>query len=240
MSTRALGCSAILILALGANANTLFASVVADSVADFSGVQGQGNWYYGYFDRTVDGDPYTVNKFRQMTQFLPGPSFNFGCQADPHNPAWFVQDGSYWTSLWVDGGHPNGTNSNIGGCGGNPRLPFEQWAIRRWVSTVSGQIDIDGQIGWATGWETGSGVVGHVFVDGVEVFSHSVARFDARVPYSVVAQVNAGSYVDFAIDPNGVDVSDQAYFTATITPEPYSVALLAVCLPMLARRRRPS
>ena len=210
------------------------AIVIADSVAEFSGVQGQSNWFYGYWDRTLDADGVfdASADFQLMSQYIAGPSINFGSQADTHAPAWFVQDGSYWTALWRDGGHPNGTNGNHG------RLPFEHWTTRRWVSEVSGPINISGI--YATHPSYGGQVDVRIRIDGIEVWTAS-ASITTPTNYDINVLVNAGSFVDFMIDPHqSIDVSDQPYFTATITPEPGTVALLALpILGFIGCRRRP-
>src|SRR3546814_9328707 len=48
--------------------------IVASSVADFSGEQGRGNWYYGYYDGDGEGKgdgaepkgPYTDDDFKML------------------------------------------------------------------------------------------------------------------------------------------------------------------------------
>ena len=93
---------------------------IANSELDFSGVQGQNNWYYGYYD-----GPFNSSDFQQMPQF---------------NGSWWIENGIYWTSLWATGGHPNGQNANGG------RLPVQQWVVRRWVSEIDGVVDLSGSL----------------------------------------------------------------------------------------------
>lgn len=94
------------------------ASFSADSVADFSGIQGYKNWYYGY-NTGQDGD------FKFLTTF---------------NGNWYnrLGKGGYWTQLWPTGGHPNSPDGNDG------RLPELQLAIRRYLSPVEGTVRIQG------------------------------------------------------------------------------------------------
>ena len=206
--------TAVIVCALAARAQ---GTVIADSVGDFSGVQGQGSWYYGYWDRTHDSDGiYSPNEFQQMTQFLTTPSHDYGPSL--HVPCWRVQDGAYWTALWQQGGHPNGTEGNGG------HLPYEQWSIRRWTSTVSGLIDVSGQLGCSDGF--GCNIIGRVIVDGTPAFTQIVPTGQLPQTYSLTVQVSIGSQVDFAIDPNGVDYNDMTFFTASISPEPGSALLV--------------
>ena len=45
--------------------------IIADSVAEFSGVQGQNNWYYGFYDG--DGtNPFSSNDFELLAQYGGG------------------------------------------------------------------------------------------------------------------------------------------------------------------------
>jgi hypothetical protein len=61
--------------------------ILADSSCEFSGTQGQDNWYYGYY--VYWPAPYNVD-FRLL------PSFD-GWQ-------WYIP--GLWTALWDEGGHP--------------------------------------------------------------------------------------------------------------------------------------
>lgn len=205
------------------------ATIIADSVAEFSGVQGQSNWFYGYWDRTTDADNvYAPSEFSLMTQYLTTPSMDYGPSL--HSPCWRVQDGDYWTALWAEGGHPNGTNGNFG------HLRFEHWTIRRWVSEVAGSIEISGQLGCSDNFPCS--VNGRIFVDGIQVYSQFATGNDGLLNYLVTVPVSAGSRVDISIDSNGVDFDDMTYFTATITPEPMTFGLLSACAFFVRRRSR--
>ena len=164
---------------------------IANSVTEFSGVQGHKNWYYGYYD-----GPFTSSDFQQMTQFSGG---------------WFNQYENYWTFLSASGGHPNGVIT------GGGRTPVEQWAVRRWVSEVDGEIQIYGTLAKAD-VGGGNGIIGHIFVDGVEVWSQSIAGTDGTgVNYQITTKVKLNSVVDFAIDPKDAnDGVDTTSFTAQI------------------------
>jgi hypothetical protein len=82
-------------------------TLLADSVADFSGTQGQGGWFYGYWDRTLDGDH----------QYAPAEFTPF-----PSTPGPFGSD-NFWTGtnwLWFNGDPPF---TRLTPRGGRPRRP---------------------------------------------------------------------------------------------------------------------
>jgi RHS repeat-associated protein len=186
------------------NKNGTRDNLIADSVADFSGTQGQNNWYYGYYD-----GPFISSDFQQMTQFTIGST----PPLSGTTPNWWVDESTLWTSITADSTHPNGINNNFG------RTPVEQWSVRRWVSEVNGEIEITGKLAKLDGQTAGNGVVGKVIVDGVELWSQSIESNNTQgSSYKVKATVKAGSVVDFALDPKSSnDISDSTVFTASIS-----------------------
>ena len=192
------------------------ADIIANSVTEFSGVQGQDNWFYGYY-----AGPFTPAGFQLMGIF------------DPLAPNWYVDNDPpspfFWTHLNSIAGHPNGTITSGG------RDQVEHWAVRRWVSEVDGVITITGTIADLNPNPFGNGVIGHIFVGGTEVFTAVINEGDtAGVNYSVTVPVSVGTAVDFAIDPRlSFDGTDYSLFTAVVdftptgvVPEPSSLALL--------------
>ncbi|GAG54289.1 unnamed protein product, partial [marine sediment metagenome] len=164
---------------------------IANSVTEFSDIQGEGNWYYGYYD----GDsafPYSNNDFAQFP--------NYGITEHGGFPEhWYIDDSLYWTALWENGGHTNAAVDNSGGI-----LDEEHWAVRRWVSGIEGQVRIAGNLAKIHGGYSGDGIMGYILVDGDEVWSQYIAGYDTvGVNYSVNVAVNIVSLIDFAIAPNG-------------------------------------
>ena len=97
------------------------------------------------------------------------------------------------------------------------RLSAEHWAVRRWVSEVNGSVTISGKLADLQGG-AGDGIVGHIFVDGIEVFNHLINDGDLTgINYNVKATVTVGSPVDFAVEPRSSDWTDSTRFTAVIT-----------------------
>jgi len=190
-------------------------AIVADSVSGFSGQQGAKGWSYGYWDRSADAD----QSYNPSTEFQLLKHFG----SDPINrlsdrrefttgKLWNLEDGRYFTSLWAEGGHPNST-MKLGAY-----AQAEQWAVRRWVSTIDGPMTISGHAGkvmpWGENW--GGGCQARIVVDGATVFS---AAMDNRgTNYSVKATVRLGSRVDFLIGPGpSIGVTK---FTATMQATP--------------------
>lgn len=190
MSVRSMIAVVLVLLAcltLGKSAS----AVVYDSQADFGSVQGHRNWYYGY---AYTGGTYNQASFIQFASWGMDPHPEYGAM-------WY---GPGWSRLWAVGGHPNSS----------PMV----WPIRRWVSTMSGTLSISGRVFRlsGSGSQGGDGFTGRILVDGSERYAHYIGPTDtAGANYLVEVPVQIGSYVDFAIDPNGNDGSDHAGFTAT-------------------------
>ena len=140
------------------------AQVHADSVADFSGIQGHNNWYYGYYDKTHDADGVynPVKDFVLMPQYKSNGSVSYYS----NGPAWYASDGQVWTSLWANGSTGNGLITSYG------RQSTDQFAIRRWVSDFTGTINISGNLAKldTDPNPSSNGIVGYVTVDGKLIY----------------------------------------------------------------------
>jgi hypothetical protein len=117
-------------------------ATLADSVTEFSGTQGQANWFYGYWDRRNDADA-----AYGASDFVPFP--NTGGAFGPNNYwtgsawDWFNGDPPF-TQLTSQGGRPTAGNDN-------PALA-EHVAIRRYVSEFEGPVRITGRITHTSDW----------------------------------------------------------------------------------------
>jgi PEP-CTERM motif len=244
MSPRAL--SIFLGLIVWKSGATARAAFIADSVAEFSNVQGQGNWFYGFYNQGGAGGlphGYTTGGFTSFGTFNTARWEATDAQVGANN-----NDFLY---LHQTGGHPNGLDL------GQTSLI---WAVRRYQSEVSGLVDIAidlRKINVAN--SLGGGVTGRVFVDGVEIWSRFIENFDGVGVQDVLTRnVSIGSFIDFAIDPTSNSPpagqsaysarADESYFSATIAPhavpEPTSLMILGTgCLLLMGRkvsRRRGS
>jgi hypothetical protein len=175
--------------AIGAAAN---AQILGNCHDDFSNVQGQMNWYYGFYNGDSE-TPWSIDDFEQL------PIFNGLYWTRPEGA------GGYWTNISRDGGHPNGTITSGG------RTPEVNWAVRRWVSPGDYLIDVSGRT-----WDAspipnvGNGIICHIQVDGNEMWTGVVENGNEHgLDYDLRLSVTTGTVIDFAIDPrDGNDFGD--------------------------------
>ncbi len=182
--------------------------VIADSRAEFSEEQGQDNWFYGYYDQRLDveeGDAeYGLDDFIALENDGSGV-----VSVDDETDAW-KEWGNYWDSgankwdLLNNGTVAHGPWTEITQAGGHPGAngqadPSVHWSVRRWISDVEGDVNIDGLLHNTSA--SGDGTVGRIFLDGEEVWSE--ATNGTTVPVDLDLTLNEGSVIDFAIDPDG-------------------------------------
>lgn len=200
------------------------AAIVAESEFEFSGVQGQNNWLYGYYSGALD-----ESSFALMTVFNPVNRPN----------TWVVDDDHFFTGLDSQGGHPNGAPST--------RDDVIQYAVRRWIVESTGTFTITGNLSDLDLGYGDNGVIGRIYNGASLLYSQTVSAGDfTGYDYSWTGNLTAGSFVDFVIDPNEAnDFFDSTRFTAVIEtgsssiPEPSSLLLLASgCLVALRRSRK--
>ena len=233
--------SAFVVLLLDATESTTLADegVLANSVQQFSNVQGQDDWWYGYYDRSADANGIydEATDFALMLYYrsdLLDPMVHQG--ADGRFPI-IIRTKAALTggALWANGGHPNATNTNL-----------ELWPIRRWVSNYEGEVNLTGNLAHLNLSYLGNGLRGRLFVDGTEIWTNHVNPTDSvGIDYSLQVPIHVGSHVDLAVDPEGDDIGDWAKFQVAITsvPEPSTLAFLgASAISLLAyvwRRQKP-
>ncbi|HON08973.1 MAG TPA: hypothetical protein PLW02_12825, partial [Verrucomicrobiota bacterium] len=182
---------------------------IADSVAEYSGTQGLNNWFYGYYNKSVD-----TNQTYEPQDFVQFPSSQ-GAYSSANfwtGSLWDWYNGNPpWTTLDSQGGHPNGSNNgNI------------HWAVRRWVSDTPGILNITFHLAKADP-NCGNGTTGRIFHNGVEKFSKTIGYNDSTGISTnvIIYDVKAGDFIDFVIDPTGTDGQptdpcDSTIFTASI------------------------
>ena len=227
----------LLTLAFGARA-----AVIADSVADFSGVQATGNnWSYGIFNQGLPATPYDVAAF-ELLDIFDGTSWSA-------SDALVGADNNNFLNLSALGGHPTGL-------GPAPQDTII-WAVRRYESPIAGSLKISFDLAKQNVVNTrGGGITGHIFVDGVSVLDEFIANDDAvGIQGMRTINVSVGSVIDFAIDPAGISPgppitgdgdfsarADGSRFTVVVrtveAPEPGTLALLAGGLLLVTTARR--
>lgn len=231
----------LVVLSIAGSSQAAGAAMIADSVSEFSNVQGQDSWHYGYID--IASGP----TFIPFTAFQTDYPTAYG-----NEPAWVIDavpttppfgDLHFLTYLRDDGGSTNAllTSAN---------KPREHWVDRRWISDSNGTTDISGIVGDFSAYDVADqdGVLAEILVDGALIWSLQTDGHLHEIPYATSATVSVGSIVDFLVKPGATDGTDQFTFTAQIrTPDPAGVpeASSAVAWMVLAgsllgglRRRR--
>lgn len=217
--------------------------IIADSVADFGGVQGENGWHYGYYNlediSTESGVSVALSEFRQLSSFNASTGWwAVNAEAAAGNPANGSVPASY-TVITRSRMHPNAAwaTANV--------VPDEQWASRRWISSVTGEITISGLIAHHEYFGlnmVGNGTIAHILVDGQSVFSYDVGLLDFQGTfYSLDLNVVQGSVIEMVVGAKGNPLFDATTFTmrvSTLVPAPGAMALLGLGGLMVGPRRR--
>jgi hypothetical protein len=195
---------------------------IADSLEDYGGNQGENGWFYGYYDGDVPA-AYTPSDFEMMNIY------------DETTGRWWVDNspGGVLTLIDATFMHPDQGNQSTS----------TQWAVRRWVSDFTGLIEIDvDMVPDPDALSLADGVRLHVFIDGVKRLVTTLTPDNlGGLSFQLYEQVEAGSVIDFALDPIANSLYDGTRFGASISgiiPSPSSLALLGVGVVAVARRRR--
>jgi hypothetical protein len=196
---------------------------VADSFEDYNGNQGENGWSYGYYDGNVDA-AYTPADFELMTNW------------DQANQRWWVDNAPGGSLTLIDSVYMHPWSFATEGEGS------DQWAVRRWTSSIDGPVAIDVSMLRGNSEILGDGVRLHVFVDGVKqaILGLDVAN-QSGVSLTLFQNIGVGSVIDFAIDPIDNAFFDAVEFNAVImsnVPSPASLALLGMGALAMGKRRR--
>lgn len=182
---------------------------LADSVADFSGVQGQDNWYYGYYDQREDVEErdgvYGVDDF---IEFLNDGSDIIS--DDPEFEAWKDSpnhwNGSQWDILANAAPVSHGPWTQINATSAHPAANAQgdaevHWAVRRWESETTGTITVEGMTGNTSA--NGDGTVSRILLDGEEIWSEITDG--ETIEFSFDVDVTIGQVLDFVVDSDGAE-----------------------------------
>ncbi len=198
------------------------AAVIADSVQDFSDQQGQDGWYYGYYEIPKNQTAFSsipTSTFQEMKYFDSGQFWEE--TIDQPNETQYDPSTQYtWTMLNNVMGHP-------------ATFPDTEnhWAVRRWVSDFAGDVTISGRFGDINS-QSNDGTIGYIFLDGAKIYEQATNNFTV-FNYSLQQTLAVGSVLDFAINPEGNDLSDSTQFTAQIQTVPPTSVPTPALLPGL-------
>jgi hypothetical protein len=167
--------------------------LLADSEVGFSSRQGFCSWTYGY-QEPDDAE------LRLMKDW------------DGSGDKWFVAREEFWTLVSACAQHPNGALTSSG------RESSEQWSVRRWTSTIDGDVIVSGIAHKHPGGLGGNGVDVRIVVDDAVAYARFIDGTDAvGESFEVPATVTVGSTLDFVVDPHESDDNyDSTIFTARI------------------------
>lgn len=218
--------------------------LLADSVADYSGTQGQGGWYYGWYasdDVSSDfgGISTDVSNFRQLGSFDNATDWwAMDSNSAGGHPTSGATPGSY-TVITPDLIHANAAYP-AGNISADP-----QWASRRWVSDFTGTLTISGHIAHYqySALALGNGTQAYILVDGQTALQYNVAPGDfTGTDYSITLEVTEGSVIELLLGANGSPLFDATIFTAQmrgdVVPAPGALALMGLGGLVAGRRRR--
>jgi hypothetical protein len=179
--------------------------LVADSATEFSGNQGQDNWFYGYYNKTLDGGGGAVY---QASNFVAFPK---------NDGPWAVDN--FWTGVQWDWYAGNPPWIEIGRSNVHPQASsgLELWAIRRWVSEVSSTIRVDWFLAKAN-TAGGDGVTGRIFQNNTQRDSAFITGVNGAGTNRsiIITNVQVGDTIDIALDAGAADGSDGSYMTVRI------------------------
>ncbi|MCB1096065.1 MAG: hypothetical protein KDN22_10865 [Verrucomicrobiae bacterium] len=187
--------------------------VIADSIAQFSGVQGQDGWHYGYRNYTLDEKGNDYDPAADFIAFTGGSDNTDewdGIDQQWSGTQWDLETAAAgpWTALGAEGAHPNGTNSDPG---------EEHWVIRRWISDVTETTPVS--LWWAVRKTnaSGGGVSGSLNIDGRQIDAATIAGSDTvGAEHRYWFNLAPGEVIDLALTPEGTadrgDGSDGSAF----------------------------
>jgi CotH kinase protein/Lamin Tail Domain len=193
---------------------------VADSQLQFSGVQGQNGWFYGY---QIGTGAYNVNT--SMVQYVGGSTSGAWNATTNHwnGTGWDrnTAGAQPWTYNDSTTLHPNGSNSAAGDVNRN---------VVRWVSTFAGQATISLLWNCPGG---GDGTTGWLYRNGTQLFTSTSVRNDQSTTQVVTLAI--GDKIDFVLSagPAENDGSDSTTYRMQIAPG--AAAAASISLPITAR-----
>ena len=182
-------------------------TVIADSVAEFSGTQGDDNWRYGSYAVSLDADGIYDPNTTDFRQFINLPNIAFLNNWNVDEEKWDLSvktTNPQNTELRDDGAIPAGTDTSS----------EVHHPVRRWESEITGGLLIHGTIDNPD--PSGDGIIARILIDGEEVYSREVNGGSAE--YAIIRQVQEDQKIDFMLDagPAGSAAGDNTLWDVTI------------------------
>ena len=197
-------------------------TLVADSIAEYSGTQGKEGWRYGYFE---GAEPFDFTRF---TEFIGGSgngpwtgvTQHWTGDADDGMGNWdllVTPGGPPWTMISQTISHPQGI---IAGVVGVPQM-----AVRRWVSDLEDSVGLTGHFHNTSA--VGDGTNNRIFLNGSEIYSS--LSDGVRLDFNLIINVKVGDNIDFVTDwgnaedsgSDGTELSVQVFQDPTTTSAPF-------------------
>ncbi len=170
------------------------ATAIGNSEKEFSGVQGQDGWYFGYRNYTKDGGG---DNYDAANGFLPfeesswtGAYWNL----DPSGAA-------PWTEMYGLDQHPNGSNNGD-----------VHWVVRRWSASELTQetpLALRWFVRHSNSGCGGNGITGGLYINGILKDKVTIAGPDGvGVTHTFFANVKPTDRIDVTLSPRGTDGAD--------------------------------
>jgi hypothetical protein len=181
--------------------NAFDSCTVADSEDDFGREQGEGGWFYGYWNASADPDgSYDSGSDFSPMEYCGDENWRppGRCDTDPSDPE------HRWTMNLAWGlQHPD-TDPDV-------ELP-----VRRWISDASGPARILAEHHVDGMYSDGTRAL--LLFDGREIWRNDAAGGDViGAQASVDVELELGSIVEQLVHPIESDADDTTYFGITIT-----------------------
>jgi hypothetical protein len=179
-------------------------AIIADANAEFSGTQGSGGWYYGYYNRTEDLDEGGDGIYDdpEFTRFRGGENSPIGPGNDWYWSYWDLSDAAPWTEITSTTMYPNASKN------------VEHFAMVRWVSDKDGVAKLTGSFRKMS--QQGDGIIGRLYHNGEQIFSQHVTtdQVDFEIMINNMKDNDKFDFaVDYGSDYGGNDAQDDTAYT---------------------------
>lgn len=231
---------------LNAGDNVL-AFVIANSQAEFSGVQGSKGWYNGFIIHNPEGGTVDYDPNQAFIPFVGGAGQGAwdGSAQQWTGDSWDLNTAGEapWTFQGALDVHPNGTNNPVT-IGGIADPTQEQWVVRRWVAA-----ELAAPTNATVIWQVrktnlnNDGVTGLLFINGILADSEALPGNGTGAVRRYRAALKPTDIVDLAVSPagqNGLreDWSDgsQSWFWIDTRPAPASILIEAPAVDLVLNK----